>query len=300
MSREVVVRPVSGWPMLVLNILLYPMAAVGLIVTAISLENRSIPVGGGILFVVACVLLLVVNGLVSGGFIVLQPNVAAVLTLFGKYSGTVKENGFWWVNPFMIKRRTSLRSHNLNGDRLKVNDKAGNPIEIAAVIVWKVQDTFAACFEVESYPDYVKVQSESALRHLASSYPYDSWEEGDEHGISLRGNIDQVCEALEVELTERLKKAGVKVEEARLSHLAYAPEIAEAMLRRQQASAIIAARRKIVDGAVGMVQMALEHLSKEGIVTLDEERKAQMVSNLLVVLCGEKEAHPVINAGSLY
>lgn len=300
MSREIVVRPVSGWAMLVLNILLYPMGVAGFIMAAISLENRTIPQGGGILFLFACVFLLVCNGFISGGFIVLQPNVAAVLTLFGKYSGTAKENGFFWVNPFKVKRKVSLRSHNLNGDRLKVNDKAGNPIEIAAVIVWKVQDTFAACFEVESYLDYVKVQSESAIRHLASSYPYDSWEEGDEHAVSLRGNIDQVCKALEEELTERLKKAGIKVEEARLSHLAYAPEIAEAMLRRQQASAIIAARQKIVDGAVGMVQMALARLSSEGIVKLDEERKAQMVSNLLVVLCGEKEAHPVINAGSLY
>jgi regulator of protease activity HflC (stomatin/prohibitin superfamily) len=300
MSRENVVRPLSGWAMLALNIILYPMGIAGFILTAISLENRSVPQGGGILFLFGCVVLLVCNGIMSGGFIVLQPNVAAVLTLFGKYSGTVKENGFFWVNPFMVKRRVSLRSHNLNGDRLKVNDKAGNPIEIAAVIVWKVQDTFAACFEVESYLDYVKVQSESALRHLASTYPYDSWEEGDEHAISLRGNIDQVCAALERELSERLSKAGVRVEEARLSHLAYAPEIAEAMLRRQQASAIIAARQKIVDGAVGMVQMALARLSSEGIVTLDEERKAAMVSNLLVVLCGEKEAHPVINAGSLY
>jgi regulator of protease activity HflC (stomatin/prohibitin superfamily) len=300
MSRENVVKPVSGWAMLVLNILLYPMAVGGFVMSAVALEKSTLPQGGGLLFLFACVALLVLNGIVSGGFIVLQPNVAAVLTLFGRYSGAVKDNGFWWVNPFMVKRKVSLRSHNLNGDRLKVNDKAGNPIEIAAVIVWKVQDTFAACFEVESYLDYVKVQSESALRHLASTYPYDSWEEGDEHAISLRGNIDQVCAALEQELSERLRKAGVRVEEARLSHLAYAPEIAEAMLRRQQASAIIAARQKIVEGAVGMVQMALEKLSTQNIVHLDDERKAAMVSNLLVVLCGEKEAHPVINAGTLY
>lgn len=300
MFREMTVRPSPGWMPLVLNILMYPAVLAFFIYTVVHLERRELPPPVGVAFIIGCILALIANIIASGGFIVLQPNVAAVLTLFGKYSGTVKENGFWWVNPFKVKRKVSLRSHNLNGERLKVNDKAGNPIEIAAVIVWKVQDTFAACFEVESYLDYVKVQSESALRHLASTYPYDSWEEGDEHAISLRGNIDQVCEALEVELTERLKKAGVRVEEARLSHLAYAPEIAEAMLRRQQASAIIAARRKIVDGAVGMVQMALEHLSKEGIVNLDEERKAQMVSNLLVVLCGEKEAHPVINAGTLY
>lgn len=222
------------------------------------------------------------------------------MVLFGRYKGTVKSNGFWWVNPFMAKKKISMRYHNLNTDKLKVNDKAGNPIEIAAVIVWKVEDTFAACFEVESYGDYVTIQSESAIRHLASTYPYDSWEENDEHAVSLRGNIDEVSSALERELQERLGKAGVRVAEARLSHLAYAPEIAGAMLQRQQASAIIAARQKIVDGAVGMVQMALSRLSAENVVSLDEERKAAMVSNLLVVLCGEKEAHPVINAGSLY
>jgi len=223
-----------------------------------------------------------------------------VLVLFGKYIGTVKKNGYWWVNPFASKRKISLRAHDLNTEKLKVNDHAGNPIEIAAVIVWRVRDTFAACFEVENYVEYVNLQSESALRHLASAYPYDSWEEEDSNAISLRGNIDVVSAALERELQDRLDKAGVEVVEARLSHLAYAPEIAGAMLQRQQASAIIAARQKIVEGAVGMVQMALEKLARDEVVELDPERRAHMVSNLLVVLCGEREAHPVINAGSLY
>ena len=223
-----------------------------------------------------------------------------MLVLFGKYIGTVKKNGYWWVNPFANKRKISLRAHNLNTEKLKVNDHAGNPIEIAAVIVWRVRDTFAACFEVENYVEYVNLQSESALRHLASAYPYDSWEEEDSNAISLRGNIDVVSAALERELQDRLDKAGVEVVEARLSHLAYAPEIAGAMLQRQQASAIIAARQKIVEGAVGMVQMALEKLARDEVVELDPERRAHMVSNLLVVLCGEREAHPVINAGSLY
>jgi regulator of protease activity HflC (stomatin/prohibitin superfamily) len=231
---------------------------------------------------------------------ILHPNEAGVLVLFGKYSGTVKRNGFWWVNPFNLKKKISLRSHNLNGQRLKVNDKSGNPIEIAAVVVWKIEDTFAALFEVENYEEYVHTQSESAIRHLASSYPYDSWEEDNASAISLRGSIDEVSKALQVELQERLGKAGVNVEEARLSHLAYAPEIAEAMLKRQQASAIVAARKTIVDGAVGMVEMALEMLHDKKVVELDEERKAAMVSNLLVVLCGEQEAHPVINTGTLY
>ena len=300
MSREQNLKPISGWPILAINIIMYPILVVCFMKIVRALDTgRVLPIHG-VPVLISCLLLLVLNGITTAGFIVLQPNEAGVMVLFGKYKGTVRENGFYWVNPFMTKRKVSLRSHNLNGDRLKVNDKAGNPIEIAAVIVWKVNDTFAACFEVENYGDFVKTQSESAIRHLASSYPYDSWEENDENAISLRGNIDQVSEALEKELQERLAKAGVRVEEARLSHLAYAPEIAEAMLKRQQASAIIAARQKIVEGAVGMVQMALEKLSSRNIVTLDGERKAAMVSNLLVVLCGEKEAHPVINAGTLY
>jgi regulator of protease activity HflC (stomatin/prohibitin superfamily) len=275
------------------------VAAPGLFIRAVVFLNHH-QAGPGAFLLVLSILVLISAIIVAKGFLVLQPNESGVLVLFGKYVGTVKTNGFWWVNPFNTQRKVSLRYHNLNSEKLKVNDKAGNPIEIAAVVVWKVEDTFAACFQVENYGEYVNIQSESALRHLASAYPYDSWEEGDEHAVSLRGNIDEVSDALERELQERLHKAGVKVVEARLSHLAYAPEIAGAMLQRQQASAIIAARQKIVDGAVGMVQMALTRLSAEKVVELDEEKKATMVSNLLVVLCGEKEAHPVINAGSLY
>jgi regulator of protease activity HflC (stomatin/prohibitin superfamily) len=298
MSQEQLVRPQSGWFFLVVNILMF-VAAPGLFIRAVVfLNNRQ--AGPGAFLLVLAILVFISAIIVAKGFLVLQPNESGVLVLFGKYKGTVKTNGFWWVNPFNTQRKVSLRYHNLNSEKLKVNDKAGNPIEIAAVVVWKVEDTFAACFQVENYGEYVNIQSESALRHLASAYPYDSWEEGDEHAVSLRGNIDEVSDALERELQERLHKAGVKVVEARLSHLAYAPEIAGAMLQRQQASAIIAARQKIVDGAVGMVQMALARLSAEKVVELDEEKKATMVSNLLVVLCGEKEAHPVINAGSLY
>lgn len=298
MSQEQLARPQSGWFFLIVNILMFIAAPVLLIRAVVFLDRHQAVPGGGLL--VLAILVLIAAILVAKGFLVLQPNESGVLVLFGKYKGTVKTNGFWWVNPFNTQRKVSLRYHNLNSEKLKVNDKAGNPIEIAAVVVWKVEDTFAACFQVENYAEYVNIQSESALRHLASAYPYDSWEEGDEHAVSLRGNIDEVSDALERELQERLHKAGVKVVEARLSHLAYAPEIAGAMLQRQQASAIIAARQKIVDGAVGMVQMALARLSAEKVVELDEEKKATMVSNLLVVLCGEKEAHPVINAGSLY
>jgi regulator of protease activity HflC (stomatin/prohibitin superfamily) len=221
-----------------------------------------------------------------------------VLVFFGKYTGSVKKNGFYWVNPFTVRRRISLRARNLNGDKLKVNDRAGNPIEIAAVVVWEVRNTAEALFDVDDYAGYVTTQSESAVRHLATSYRYDTGDASDEP--SLRGDIDTVSEQLEHELAERLGRAGVKVIEARLSHLAYAPEIAGAMLQRQQADAIIAARAKIVDGAVGMVEDALRHLSERGVVDLDDERKANMVSNLLVVLCGHQDAQPVLNAGSLY
>lgn len=231
------------------------------------------------------------------GFFTLQPNLSAVLILFGKYHGTTQSSGFHWANPLLIKKKISLRAHNLNGEKLKVNDKRGNPIEIAAVIVWRVTDTARAAFDVEDYADYIHVQSESALRHLAMAYSYDTFE-GDEQ--TLRGSVDEVSEALQKEVQDRVSRAGVMVEEARISHLAYAAEIASAMLQRQQADAIVAARQRIVEGAVGMVEMALEKLSDHKIVDLDEERKAAMVSNLLVVLCGDKAAHPVINAGTLY
>ncbi len=233
------------------------------------------------------------------GFFTIQPNQAMVLILFGKYVGTVKEAGWHWSNPFYSKKKISLRSRNVNGEKIKVNDEMGNPIEIAAVTVWRVENTAEACFDVDNYVDYVNVQSESALRHLAGMYPYDV-EEDNTQTLSLRGSSDEVSDALKNELQQRLGKAGVVVEEARISHLAYAPEIAAAMLQRQQAAAIIAARQKIVEGAVGMVQMALNKLSEDGIVVLDEERKAAMVSNLLVVLCGEKNTQPIINTGTLH
>ncbi|GGK96359.1 SPFH domain-containing protein [Deinococcus radiotolerans] len=231
------------------------------------------------------------------GFFIVQPNQATNLTLFGRYVGTERRNGLYWTNPLTVRKSVSLRIRNFNSERLKVNDAAGSPIEIAAVIVWRVVDTARAVFDVEDYAEFVAIQSETALRHLASQYPYDEY---DGHGMSLRGNADEVAEALGRELAARLQHAGVEVLEARLSHLAYSPEIAGAMLQRQQASAIIAARSQIVQGAVGMVEMALRELSEQGIVQLDEERKAQMVSNLLVVLTSERGTQPVVNAGSLY
>ncbi|CAM4204415.1 SPFH domain-containing protein [Deinococcus marmoris] len=231
------------------------------------------------------------------GFFIVQPNQAKVLTLFGRYVGTERRNGMYWTNPLTIRKNVSLRIRNFNSERLKVNDLSGNPIEIAAVIVWRVVDSARATFDVEDYAEFVAIQSETALRHLASQYPYDNYEES---GMSLRGNADEVAEALGRELAARLRHAGVEVLEARLSHLAYSPEIAGAMLQRQQASAIIAARAQIVQGAVGMVQMALRELAEQNIVELDEERKAQMVSNLLVVLTSERGTQPIVNAGSLY
>jgi regulator of protease activity HflC (stomatin/prohibitin superfamily) len=234
------------------------------------------------------------------GLFVVNPNDSRVLVLFGTYKGTVKRNGFFWANPFYVKKKITLRARNLNGEKLKVNDRAGNPIEIAAVVVWQVEDTFKASFDVDDYEHYVIVQSEAAVRHLAGSYPYDTFEDHAEETLTLRAGAEQVNEVLEVELAERFQRAGIKVVEARLSHLAYAPEIAEAMLRRQQAAAVVAARTEIVNGAVSMVEMALDKLSEKQVITLDEERKAAMVSNLLVVLCSESSASPVVNAGTLY
>lgn len=230
-----------------------------------------------------------------GGFYTLQPNESIVLNFFGKYSGSVRQDGFSWSNPLTIKRKISLRMRNFESTKIKVNDLHGNPIEIAAVIVWKVTDSASALFDVDNYEEYVEIQSETALRHLASHYPYD-----DEHRASLRGSADEVAETLKNELKNKLKLAGVEVIEAKLSHLAYAPEIAQAMLRRQQAEAVISARQKIVEGAVGMVEMALKKLSDHQIVELDDERKATMVNNLLVTLVSENEAKPVINTGTIY
>ncbi|HEX9956556.1 MAG TPA: SPFH domain-containing protein [Fibrella sp.] len=243
------------------------------------------------------VLLLIAGFITLLGLSVVNPNEAVVTTFFGDYTGTMKQNGLRWVNPFYSKKKISLRARNLNGQTLKVNDKMGNPIDIAAVVVWQVADTAKALFSVDDYTLFVQIQSEAAVRHLANSHAYDNAEDGE---VTLRDNTGHINDVLEVELNERLSRAGVTIIEARISHLAYAPEIAGAMLQRQQASAVVAARRQIVDGAVGMVEMALARLAEKNVVHLDEERKAAMVSNLLVVLCGEKNVSPVVNAGSIY
>ncbi len=305
MSKEQPVRVWSGWGMLAANVAAWLASFVLIVWGAVQLEAGSNAPGGpsadvctsGACTLTAGVLLLVAAGVASKGFFTLQPNEACLLLLFGSYVGTVRDSGFWWTNPFNSKVKLSLRARNLESARLKVNDKQGNPIEIAAVVVWRVEDTAQACFDVDRYLEYVKIQSETAVRHLASAYAYDH---GEEHEVTLRSGVDEVSAALKRELQERLTKAGVVVEEARLTHLAYAPEIAQAMLRRQQAEAVIAARQKIVHGAVSMVQMALNELAAKDVVHLDEERKAAMVSNLLVVLCAETEVHPVVNAGTLY
>ena len=248
---------------------------------------------------VSAILLAILGFFLMNGLMIVQPNHSRVLNFFGKYVGTVKDNGWFFVNPFYAKENFSLRSQNLESSRLKVNDKMGNPIEIAAVIVWQVGDTYKAAYDVVNYKEYVLRQSEAAVRHLANSFSYDNLE--DEHAnITLRNGGEKVNEILENELTERLAPAGITIMEARISHLAYAAEIAGAMLQRQQATAIVAARTKIVEGAVGMVEMALEMLSRKDIVHLDEEKKAAMVSNLMVVLCGERGAQPILNTGTLY
>jgi regulator of protease activity HflC (stomatin/prohibitin superfamily) len=231
------------------------------------------------------------------GFFIVNPNEARVLQFFGSYIGTVKEAGPRWANPFFSTQRISLRVRNFESEKLKVNDNSGNPIEIAAVVVWKVVDTAEALFHVENFENFVHIQSEAALRNLATRYAYDAHVQGE---ISLRSHTDEIAGKLQTEIQNRLSQAGVEVIEARISHLAYAPEIAQAMLRRQQASAVVAARQKIVEGAVGMVEMALKSLSEQHIVTLDEEKKAAMVSNLLVILCGDRDATPVVNVGTLY
>ncbi len=291
MNRETVVRPTSGWMALVLNITLY----VGSVLHLINGIRAGNP--GAIVFAVFALLASIFMSL---GFFIVNPNSAALLVLFGRYKGTVKENGFFWVNPLMSPALTSmnisLRVRNHESAKLKVNDKVGNPIEIAVIVVWKVTETFRARFEVENYLEYVKIQSEAALRHMASNYAYD----GADSEVTLRGSTDEVSAKLKTELEQRLERAGVDVIEARLSHLAYAPEIAGEMLRKQQASAVVAARTKIVEGAVGMVEHALIELGKTNIVQLDEERKAAMVSNLLVVLCSDHPVTPVVNAGTLY
>jgi regulator of protease activity HflC (stomatin/prohibitin superfamily) len=328
-SQERAVSAPSGWVMLPTFILLI-VGDIALLIFSIrdGVETTGQPHFGLLLLSILLLPLLV---LLLTGFYSLQPNEGRVLVLLGGYKGTVRTSGFHWGNPFytngpgqpgllaqaaqlqsklagtkpgsaastqkMGRNKISLRARTLNGDKLKVNDKRGNPIEIAAVVVWRVGDTAQATFDVDNYENYVSTQSESALRHLASLYAYDY---GEEHEITLRSNVVEVSQALRAELQERLAKAGVAVDEARLTHLAYAPEIAQAMLRRQQAEAVIAARQKIVHGAVSMVDMALKELAEKQVVVLDDERRAAMVSNLMVVLCGESEIHPVINTGTLY
>jgi regulator of protease activity HflC (stomatin/prohibitin superfamily) len=280
-------RSMSGYLLFVIGLLML-FGGFGGIVSGGS------PLTGGLISATGFIVLI--------GLTVINPNEAVVTTFFGDYMGTMKQNGLRWVNPLFRRKKISLRARNLNGQKLKVNDKLGNPIEIAAVVVWRVGDTAKSSFEVDDYVKYVEIQSEAAVRHLAGIYAYDSMEDEDLkiQEVTLRDGSGKINEMLEAELTERLSRAGIDVLESRISHLAYAPEIAGAMLQRQQASAVVAARRQIVNGAVGMVDMALAMLSEKGIVQLDEERKAAMVSNLLVVLCGEKAATPILNAGTLY
>jgi regulator of protease activity HflC (stomatin/prohibitin superfamily) len=328
-TPEIAANAISGWPMLCFNLLLLFGAPCAIVMTAMQDASSA-----GVLFILGYVLLMLLAVFLLCGYFTLQPNEARVLILFGAYKGTVRSGGFHWANPLLARHRghvlprsgsesagpnrghrhnsgvtsplaayralstkLSLRTRNFSSDTLKVNDKRGNPVEIAAVVVWRIEDTAQAVFDVDDYASYVEVQSESAIRSTASRYAYDN---GEEHELTLRGGADEVAHALKEELQVRLATAGVAVEEARLTHLAYAPEIAPAMLRRQQAEAMVAARQIIVHNAVGMVHMALRELDEQHMVKLDEERRAAMVSNLLVVLCGTNEAAPVINTGTLY
>ncbi|WP_417144022.1 SPFH domain-containing protein [Raoultibacter massiliensis] len=318
MSEEKIVQGRSGWPMLALTLAVAALCVVAIVFGAMMLPPEEAPVTNGmqvlgiVLLVVGIVVLCVGPLLMLMGFYTIQPNQARVLILFGDYLGTVRDEGFHWANPFLSRSagttvseegkavprslKISLRARTYNGEHLKVNDKNGNPIEIADVVVWRVEDTAKAIFDVDDYTTYVHTQSETALRHVATTYAYDS----DTEAITLRSNIEEVSAALKEELSVRLEKAGVVIDDARLTHLAYAPEIAQAMLRRQQAEAVIAAREKIVQGAVSMVDMALTELAAKHVVDLDDERRAAMVSNLMVVLCGDSEAQPVLNTGTLY
>jgi regulator of protease activity HflC (stomatin/prohibitin superfamily) len=282
MNTEKESSPLSGYGMLTIVLILLVLSVWGFI--AMRNPIFSIP--------------LAVSILLMPGFFFINPNASMVLVLFGDYKGTVKKNGFYWVNPFFSKRSISLRARNFDSEKIKVNDKVGNPIQIGVILVWQVRDTFKAAFEVDNYENFVKVQSDSAVRKLAGQYAYDNFDEESE--VTLRSGHDEVNHALEENLRSRLEIAGIHVIEARIGYLAYAPEIASAMLRRQQATAVVSARYKIVEGAVSMVQMALDHLSKQNIIDLDEERKAAMVSNLMVVLCADKDVSPVVNAGTLH
>ena len=292
MMKEKLISAWSGIPMLLFTLTMLIVPIVAIIMAVRGSERGDRPVA----IIVAWLLVWLVDLIAMAGFFTIQPNQGVALTLFGKYVGTANQQGLRWANPFFTKKHVSLRVRNFETSKMKVNDQDGNPIEIAAVVVWKVVDTAEALFQVDAYENYVHVQSEAAVRNLATSYTYDTHED---EKISLRGNTALVATELKREIQDRLQVAGVDVIEARISHLAYAPEIAAAMLRRQQAGAVIAARTKIVEGAVGMVEMALEHLARNKIVDLDGEQKAAMVSNLLVVLCSETAASPIVNAGTL-
>lgn len=283
MKTEKAIQPISGYVMVAIEIVLL----------------ASLILAGLNQIVWLIIVLSILIGFISPGYFIVNPNSSKVLLLFGAYSGSVKKYGFFWMVPFYIRKEISLRARNFESDKIKVNDKIGNPVLISVILVWRVSDTFKAAFEVDNYEDFVKVQTDSAVRKLAGTYPYDHFED-ERADITLSSNFEQVNNNLEKEISERLEMAGLHVIEARIAYLAYAPEIAQAMLRRQQATATVAARFKIVEGAVGMVENALQMLSKKAIITLDEERKASMVSNLLVVLCGDSHVEPVINTGTLH
>lgn len=284
MTAEKIIKPANGYLMLIIVLTIL----IGSIVLGIKQEEP--------LYIIVSV----ISFFGLFGFILVNPNTSKVVLLFGKYVGTIKANGLYWANPFYSKKKISLRASNFDSERLKVNDKLGNPVMISTILVWRVTDTYKAAFDVDNYENFVRVQTDAAVRKLASMYPYDNFaDEGHDEDITLRSSVNEVSEALEKEIDERLTIAGIEVLEARIGYLAYANEIASAMLKRQQATAIVAARHKIVQGAVEMVEMALDELNKKDIVELDEERKAAMVSNLLVILCGDKEASPVVNAGTL-
>ncbi|MFL0352301.1 SPFH domain-containing protein [Xanthomarina sp. GH4-25] len=284
MKEEKIIIPANGYLMLFVFVLLL----FGGIVAIVATKNPWY------------LLIILIALFIALGFLMVQPNNSRVLLLFGKYVGTIKKNGLYWANPFYTKKKISLRASNFDSERLKVNDKLGNPVMISTILVWRVQNTYKAAFDVDNYENFVRVQTDAAVRKLASMYPYDNFaDEGLAEDITLRSSVNEVSEALEKEIDERLSIAGIEVLEARIGYLAYAQEIANAMLKRQQATAIVAARHKIVEGAVSMVEMALHELSKKQIIDLDEERKAAMVSNLMVILCGDKDASPIVNAGTL-
>lgn len=284
MKEEKIIKPANGYLMLLIVLILF---FGGIAITIIK---------GTPIYLIAAL----IGFFGFFGFILVNPNTSKVILLFGKYVGTIKDNGLYWANPLFRKKAISLRASNFDSERLKVNDKLGNPIMISTILVWRVTDTYKAAFDVDNFENFVRVQTDAAVRKLASMYPYDNFaDEGSDEDITLRSSVNEVSEALEKEIDERLSIAGIEVLEARIGYLAYAQEIASAMLKRQQATAIVAARHKIVEGAVSMVEMALEELNKKNIVDLDDERKAAMVSNLMVILCGDKEASPVLNTGTL-